>query len=92
MISYTEGILRLLTSELGSSTRGSSRITRGIAILPRIITGTYRVLRAKWYLRKCDIGKLNTVRGTPRIDCRGKIELGKRFKIWCTAGLVVWKR
>ena len=82
MTSYTEGILRLLTSEFRSSSKAGPSITQWTASFLRIITGAFRVIRAKWYLRKCNVGKLNTVRGNPRIDCRGTIQLGKRVKIW----------
>ena len=50
--------------------------------IKRIWSALWRVAGGKWFLRKCQTGKLCTTRGIPRIDANGEIILGNRVKIW----------
>ncbi len=48
-----------------------------------IISGTWKWLIAKWYLRRCtSIGRLVTVKGKPQIIANGEIHLGDEVRIW----------
>ncbi len=50
--------------------------------IARIIQGGFRFLTAKFVLRKCQTGRIVTVRGLPRIDANGVIKIGDKVKIW----------
>jgi GT2 family glycosyltransferase/carbonic anhydrase/acetyltransferase-like protein (isoleucine patch superfamily) len=53
-----------------------------ILFFRKIKNFTWRVLTAKFYLRKCNTGKLVTTRGKPLIFAKGKIIIGDRVVIW----------
>lgn len=48
------------------------------------VTGIWRVLMGKWYLRKCKTGKLVSVNGRPVVDNRGEMIFGDEVRIWST--------
>ncbi|SEI73715.1 transferase hexapeptide (six repeat-containing protein) [Cyclobacterium xiamenense] len=57
------------------------------AFLREVMQGLYRIVNAKYRLRKCAaLGKLVTVRGRLRVEGLGEIRVGDRCTIWSHMG------
>lgn len=48
------------------------------------IQGVLRILFAKWYLRKCIVGKMVSVNGKPVVDNKGEMIFSDEVRIWST--------
>jgi len=48
------------------------------------IQGALHVLSAKWYLRKCTVGKMVSVNGKPVVDNKGEMIFSDEVRIWST--------
>jgi acetyltransferase-like isoleucine patch superfamily enzyme len=53
-----------------------------LLLIKRVWAVFWRLVSAKWFLRKCKTGSLCTTRGVPRIDVIGEIILGNRVRVW----------
>lgn len=51
-------------------------------VLRDLIVGVKRVLLAKFYLRKCNLGRFVSINGRPQVRAQGNIKIGDRVRIW----------
>ncbi len=59
-----------------------------IEILIKLINSSWRLISAKWYLRKCnEVGALVTTNGKPKIVNNGYIKIADGARIWSSINL-----
>lgn len=56
-------------------------------VVPVLVVGMWRMVNAKIKLRKCVLGNYVTLRGSPRIEGKGKIIIGTYVRIWAHMGV-----
>lgn len=56
-------------------------------VLPILIVSVGRLLNARLRLRKCELGQMVALRGSARVDGKGKIIIGDRVRIWSHMGV-----
>lgn len=76
------GIVSQLKKEYNAQKEANPKRNPMVLFVKRLCSVFWRVVTGKWYLRKCQTGKLCTTRGVPRIDAHGDIILGNRVKVW----------
>ncbi|MEO1051209.1 MAG: acyltransferase [Bacteroidota bacterium] len=70
-------------TEMRSKYPNASAITLSMKTISAIAGGFFRVLSAKYYLRKCDhVGKMVSTNGKPFVQNKGQIHLEDEVRVW----------
>ncbi len=78
-----KSILHKKLLDIRNEHQSASFLKLYILLSQNIIVGMYRMLMAKWYLRKCEVvGKFVTVNKRPKIFIEGHVYLGNNVRIW----------
>ncbi|MCC5935918.1 MAG: acyltransferase [Lunatimonas sp.] len=63
------------------------RLTTYWHVFPVLFTAFWRLVNARMRLRKCELGRLVALRGTPRVEGSGTIRIHDRVRIWSHMGV-----